>query len=79
MKKIFLSLLVLFVPVFAGACEKADGLVGGCTKLGGHEGLMSGSGLGFGLGFGLIHISILIWSVVGVLAAVWLWKQISKK
>ena len=50
--------------------------------MGGFNSMMSFGGMtGFGGGLWswVVSLASLVWLVVGVLAAVWLWKQIAKK
>ncbi len=44
--------------------------------------IMGGDGYKYGMmgyGGGLMLLTWLVWLIVGILTAVWLWKQISKK
>jgi len=66
MKKILLFSSILLTPTLALANVWGEGFEG-CGSWGG--GMMSGF-------YGLPSI---IWSIVGVLAIIWLWNQISKK
>lgn len=60
--------LIVFVPALASACFSA-------SNLGGRYGMM---GYGGGAHF-FIGIAGLVWTIVGVLAATWLWQNINKK
>ncbi len=66
MKKIFIiaGTLALVAPFVASA------------------GMMGGDGYGYGMmgfGGGFMLITWIVWLTVGILAAIWLWKQINKK
>lgn len=60
--------IALFAPFFASACIE-DVWRGGYGMMGGYGG---------GFGFFMVAGGI-IWTVVGVLAGVWLWQQVNKK
>jgi uncharacterized membrane protein len=66
MKKI-IATLTLFFPAVAAA----NGADGGFMHWGG----MMGGGFGYGLG-ALLYV---VWLLVGIFAAIWLWQQITKK
>lgn len=69
MRKIFnlLKFSLLVIPFFALA--DGDGM------------MMDGWGMGWGMGAGgwFFGITWIVWLIVGILAAVWLWQQINKK
>ena len=50
------------------------------TKMGGFNMMSSGGMMGFGgLWFWIVGLCSLAWLIVGILASLWLWKQITKK
>lgn len=63
-----ISGLAILLPSFASACVSSWGINGG-------NGMM-----GYGGGMGVFMFAGgIIWTVVGVLAGVWLWQHINKK
>ena len=76
-KKIFLAVAASISPVISFAHD-VDGTIGGYGMMN-----MMGTG-GWGTGWGsfwflIMSLGALAWVVVGVLLAIWLFKQIGKK
>lgn len=69
MKKIFNLLKFSFLAVPFLALADGDGM------------MMGGWGMGWGMGVAgwFFGITWLVWLIVEILAAVWLWQQINKK
>lgn len=78
MKKIFLAIVsavVFIVPIVSLA-----NMMGGNGDYGYGMGMMGGWGTGWGsFWFLIMSLGALAWVAVGVLLAVWLFKQIAKK
>jgi hypothetical protein len=70
MKRFLVTTLfaVFAVPIAVGANGVEDGYM--------HWGGMMGGG---GFGFGIFTLLYLVWLIVGIFAAIWLWQQITKK
>ena len=78
-KKTFLA-IILSVAFIAPLVSLANNMMGGTGDYGYGMGMMGGWGTGWGsFWFLIMSLGALAWVGVGVLLAVWLFKQIGKK